>query len=79
MMSSNAVVFRTERIRFHLDIAGARPGAILADERGSGAPPAITEIEDGPGAGDALIERLEAMRARWAQLTFYLFDADSWR
>jgi hypothetical protein len=79
-MSTNAVVFRTERIRFHLDLAGGHPGAGgLASERGSGAPVAIAEIEDPADAGDALIERLEAARARWAQLTFYLFDADSWR
>ena len=24
-------------------------------------------------------ERWEAIRERWGQLTFYLFDADSWR
>ena len=28
---------------------------------------------------DPLIGRLAAARARWSQLTFYLFDAESWR
>jgi hypothetical protein len=28
---------------------------------------------------DPLIDRLAAARARWSQLTFYLFDAESWR
>jgi len=79
-MSTNAVVFRTERIQFHLDLAGGRRAAgSLASERGSGTPEALTEVEDQPRAGDALIERIEAARTRWAQLTFYLFDADSWR
>ena len=79
-MSTNAVVFRTERIQFHLDLAGGHRGAgSLAYERGSASTAAITEIEESTGAGDALLEWLEAARARWAQLTFYLFDADSWR
>lgn len=27
----------------------------------------------------ALAERWEAIRERWSQATFFLFDADSWR
>jgi hypothetical protein len=32
--------------------------------------------EDSPGA---LADAIEELRTRWAQMTFYLFDADSWR
>jgi hypothetical protein len=28
---------------------------------------------------DSLIDRLQAARDRWSQLTFYLFDAEGWR
>ena len=28
---------------------------------------------------DSLIERAEALRDRWSQLTFFLLDAESWR
>ena len=30
-------------------------------------------------ASDPLVERLTAVRERWSQLTFYLFDAEGWR
>lgn len=32
-----------------------------------------------PRFGPALSERLERARERWAEATFYLFDAESWR
>lgn len=35
------------------------------------APPAIT--------GGGLVERLHAIHERWSQLTFFLFDPNSWR
>ena len=28
---------------------------------------------------DDLVDRLEALGERWSQLTFYLFDSESWR
>jgi hypothetical protein len=28
---------------------------------------------------DSLIDRYQAARDRWSQLTFYLFDAEGWR
>jgi hypothetical protein len=34
---------------------------------------------DSPGLDELLGERWAAFRARWSQLTFYLFDADGWR
>ncbi len=32
-----------------------------------------------PSPAPSLMERLAAARERWGQLTFYVFDADSWR
>lgn len=32
-----------------------------------------------PGSDPLLGERWEAFRDRWSQLTFFLFDGDSWR
>ena len=29
--------------------------------------------------GPTVAERLDALRERWAQLTFFLFDGESWR
>jgi hypothetical protein len=31
-----------------------------------------------PGSSD-LVDRVAAIRERWSQLTFYLFDPNSWR
>jgi hypothetical protein len=64
-----------------------------ASAHGSGDPPAprpAGDIEwlndprsgmtaDSPGLDELLGERWSAFRARWSQLTFYLFDADGWR
>ena len=43
------------------------------------APAAMVEIDPAPGLAEAASDRLAAARARWAQLTFYLFDPASWR
>ena len=32
-----------------------------------------------PGPTPTIAERWDAVRERWSQLTFYLFDAESWR
>ncbi|HEX2754601.1 MAG TPA: hypothetical protein VHM48_04020 [Candidatus Limnocylindrales bacterium] len=50
-----------------------------------GGTPAATEarIVEGDGGGghapSRLSERRSALRERWSQLTFYLFDPNSWR
>jgi hypothetical protein len=54
------------------------------DTRDSAPPaePAEVDVIDAAGAGDqgpTFAERHAAFRARWSQLTFFLFDADSWR
>jgi hypothetical protein len=47
-----------------------------AQARGDEAPLAdLTET----AVRDSLIERAEALRDRWSQLTFFLLDAESWR
>jgi hypothetical protein len=33
----------------------------------------------GPSLAMTLAERRDALRERWAQLTFFLFDSESWR
>jgi hypothetical protein len=43
------------------------------------APAAMIEIDPRPGLAEAASDRLAAARARWSQLTFYLFDPASWR
>jgi hypothetical protein len=35
----------------------------------------VTEVD----VQDPFVERVTAARERWAQLTFYLFDPESWR
>jgi hypothetical protein len=56
-----------------------------AMDRGGWVPagePAEIQIVDGAAAGEAgptFVERYDAFRERWGQLTFFLFDANSWR
>jgi hypothetical protein len=92
-MSTNAVVFGTQRIVGRLDLAGSRPrlvdavasehAARAAGQAGAGTLGAIEETVGRPAPGDAVAEpvseRLAAAADRWRQLTFYLFDPDSWR
>ena len=35
--------------------------------------------DDSPALDEVLGDRWSAFRDRWSQLTFYLFDAESWR
>jgi len=50
-------------------------------ERTSAAQLAEIVVDDGAGAGGrpTLVQRCVAIRERWSQLTFYLFDPNSWR
>jgi hypothetical protein len=74
-----AVTFQTQRIVPRVvGVGGRRRLALPAPE--AGAPPlTIEEIERLPGRFDALADRAAAVRERLGQLTFYLFDPDSWR
>ena len=62
----------------------ARPGAVRDGFAERAAAPAIETIilESDPsvdaGSG-GLAERVGAVRERWSQLTFFLFDPNSWR
>ncbi len=70
-------------------IVSAAPRLARADRRSIGADdvtrptagPAIV-IEAGPNnvaRPGPIVERLHAARERWSQLTFFLFDPNSWR
>jgi hypothetical protein len=40
----------------------------------------ILEADEAPAtAASSVVERLHAIRERWSQLTFFLFDPNSWR
>ncbi len=39
----------------------------------------LNDGADPPMARSRLVERGRAVRERWSQLTFYLFDPNSWR
>ena len=81
-MLTDVVIFRAERIVPRMAIPGE-----LARARLRAAPPlaapadlgSIEEIDRRQGWSDALTDRLAAGRSRLAQLTFYMFDPDSWR
>ena len=55
--------------------------AIVADEPPKPGLSSAIVIEAGPGASrpGPIVERLLAARERWSQLTFFLFDPNSWR
>jgi hypothetical protein len=61
----------------------ARPSADAAWEAESGhavEPPAVdTSVLVDVGASEPLRDRLAGVRDRWSELTFYLFDPQSWR
>ncbi len=82
-MSGYATAARIRGVTPRLVRAGPDPwGAITAV-----AVPVLEEVPVVvPGRGDAidppgptLAERWTAARERWSQLTFYVFDAESWR
>ena len=79
-MSTDVVVFRTQRIVARLGTPnrrGAGSGAMPPTDRQPPSP--IVEVDTQPGIADAAADRIAAARARWSQLTFYLFDPASWR
>lgn len=78
-MDGYVVHTRIERVTPHLARRGAR-GATSAgrgprDPAGGAAPIDLA----GRPIETILAEHWEAIRERWAQATFYLFDPDSWR
>jgi len=79
-MSTDVVTFRPQRIAARVGTPSRRAeahGVVPASDRQ--APAAMVEIDPAPGLAEAASDRLAAARARWAQLTFYLFDPASWR
>jgi hypothetical protein len=82
-MSSDVVVFQTERIVPRLG-APRRPmstaaPAVRAANEATQPLTSIEEIDRRPGWSDRLAERVAAAGARLGQLTFYLLDPESWR
>ena len=80
-MSGFVATTRVERVRRHLTridrdrLVAFRSLALEPDEDDG-----IVIVERSSRAeGLTLAERWQAIRERWSQTTFYLFDADSWR
>jgi hypothetical protein len=79
-VSGYAATARIERVRPRR-AAPAGPDfrafgrAETRDDDGAGGDVELAETE----VRDDLIDRAEAFRDRWSQLTFYLFDPESWR
>lgn len=79
-MSTDVVIFRARRVVPRVGTPSRQPAATVAApkaERESSS--AIVEIDPRPGMAEAAAGHLAAARARWSQLTFYLFDPASWR
>jgi hypothetical protein len=78
-MSAYVATARIERATPRL-VLGREPGANTWDWVAQNAPADLREADIGAeSVVDPLIERLSAVRDRWSQLTFYLFDAEGWR
>jgi hypothetical protein len=82
-MAAYAVTARIGRVDPHLAIRGVGRSRLDA-HRPERAPtddgpviPAAVVVD--PLAGDTVGEQFLRFRERWAQLTFFLFDPDSWR
>ncbi len=81
-MAAYAVQVRIERVQPHRPVRRherPRPMPIVTQL-------AVTEFEDrgsveiaGPASPSLLGERWDRIGELWGQLTFYLFDAESWR
>jgi len=78
-MGRDVVIFRAERIVPRLSVPGGHGRTAVAPASDPPTPASIEDLDTGPGRSDTLADRLEAAGARWRQLTFYLFDPDSWR
>ena len=78
-MARDVVIFRAERIVPRLSVPSGHGRAAAAPASAPTTPASIEDLDTGPDHPDTLADRLEAAGARWRQLTFYLFDPDSWR
>jgi hypothetical protein len=81
-VSGYAATARIERVRPRFTMAHASPdfatfGRVRPQEDVRAAE-TKAELAD-TVVRDSLIDRLQAARDRWSQLTFYLFDAEGWR
>ena len=76
-MAAYAVLARIDRVDPHL---AGRP-VTSAAERTGGETTDLAQAIDlvVPASSATLAERLAYLREIWAQTTFYLFDANSWR
>ena len=80
-MSGYVAIARIEGVRPRP--VGAEPRARQDPERTAAArvradEAALADLTE-TAVTDSLIERAEALRERWSQLTFFLLDAESWR
>jgi hypothetical protein len=75
-MSAYAATARIERVTPRLVIG--RAGNDLGASPVDGDDERVVDLGTTAG-GDPLLDRLTAIRERWSQLTFYLFDAEGWR
>jgi len=86
-MSPPVVTVRTQRLEPRLRVSGRRPRAVEGTLRAVSPSASIEELDQAHGGLQAFgqrvaqraAERIAAAGARWAQLTFYLFDPESWR
>lgn len=80
-MGTNVVTFRAERVVPRLTRSrDGGPGSRVA----AAAAPCVAwlpieDLDPQPGLREHLVDRLTAFRNRFAQLTFYLTDPESWR
>ena len=74
-MSAYAATARIERVSPRIAIGQPRYGAAKAWVVETEFTVDVAALDD----DDPLVDRLTAIRERWSQLTFYLFNAESWR
>ena len=81
-MSAYAAMARIERVSPRLVPAELRLETDPPWSRDAESPPTMILLQADdvlPGPAPTLPERWAAARERWGQLTFYLFDPQSWR
>ena len=74
-MSAYAATARIERVTPHIAIGQPRDRVDTAWVEESEVTVDVAAVDD----ADPLAERLTAIRERWSQLTFYLFNREGWR
>jgi hypothetical protein len=75
-MSAYAATARIERVAPRLVIGQPRHGHVGSRVIHLDVPRVdVAALVD----GDPLLDRLVAIRERWSQLTFFLFNAEGWR